>query len=461
MIRSVSPIDGLVYAEVDHTSPEAARAAFAAAREAQAAWAAQSVADRAAICSAAVDAMLALEAEIVPELAWMMGRPVSQGAGELRGFEERARYMIGIAEEALAPVRPDPKEGFERWVARAPLGVIFVLAPWNFPYLTVVNSVIPALMAGNAVVLKHADQTVLAGGRFAQAFAVAGLPDGLFQHLVIDHDLTAVLIAEGLADQVAFTGSVAGGQAVERSAAGTFTGVGLELGGKDAAYVLPDADVEKTADALLDGGFFNAGQSCCAIERVYAHRDVYDALIEAMVAIARRDYRLGNPLEQNTNLGPMVRAGSAAFVRGQIEDAVGQGARALLDPSEWAANAPGTPYLAPQILTGVDHSMDVMQSESFGPVLGVMPVAGDAEAVALMNDSPFGLTASVWGQDIDRARSVCDRAEAGTVFVNRCDYLDPALAWTGVKHSGRGATLSKIGYETLTRPKSYHIRSAF
>jgi acyl-CoA reductase-like NAD-dependent aldehyde dehydrogenase len=215
--------------------------------------------------------------------------------------------------------------------------------------------------------------------------------------------------------------------------------------------------LETSLDALVDGAFFNTGQSCCGIERIYVHADLYDSFVDGFVERTRQ-YRLGDPREMSTTLGPLVRTAAADFVRGQIDEAVARGARPLVDASLFAADQPGTPYLAPQVLVDVDHGMRVMVEESFGPVVGLMKVSSDAEAIALMNDSEFGLTASIWSSDTDRAFEIGDQLETGTVFLNRCDYLDPALAWTGVKNSGLGCTLSVLGYDQLTRPKSFHFR---
>lgn len=460
VLRCVSPVDGRVYAERKVASEAAIAAALNAAREAQRAWRRLDIARRAAFCSALVDAMLAMRDEIVPELAWQMGRPVRYGAGELRGFEERARHMIGIAESALAPLRPEPKDKFERWIAREPLGVVMVVAPWNYPYLTAVNTVVPALMAGNAVILKHAAQTLLVGERFQKAADAAGLPAGLFQNLVLSHAQTARIIAGRGVDQVNFTGSVAGGKAMEAAASGTFIGLGLELGGKDPAYVRGDADLAHAVENLVDGAFFNSGQSCCGIERIYVHRDLYPKFVDGFVELTK-SYVLGDPLDEATTLGPMVKAEAAAFARGQVAEAVRAGARALIDPGLFPRDHEGTPYMAPQVVVEVNHQMGLMSEESFAPTVGIMPVADDAEAVTLMNDSSYGLTASLWTSDPEAAARLGAEIETGTVFMNRCDYLDPALAWTGVKDTGRGATLSRIGYETLTRPKSFHLRTAF
>ncbi len=458
-VKIISPVDGSTVATRPLASSSEIDAALSKARAAQAQWAGVAIAERAQLCSAAVDAMLAMTDEIVPELAWQMGRPIRFGAGELGGFEERARHMIAIAEDALAPVEPEAREGFRRYIKRQPLGLVLVIAPWNYPYLTAVNSVIPALMAGNAVILKHAAQTLLVGERFQAAMDAAGLPQGLFANLVLSHDQTASIISSRQIDQVNFTGSVAGGQAMEQAAAGTFAGLGLELGGKDPAYVRADVDLDHAVENLVDGAFFNSGQSCCGIERIYVHGDRFDAFVDGFAALTRQ-YVLGSPLDAETTLGPMIRASAATFVAGQIADAVRQGARPLIEASGFDRDEPGTPYMAPQVLIDVNHQMGVMREESFGPVVGIMKVADDGEAITLMNDSPFGLTASIWTADLDAAERIGGAVETGTVFMNRCDYLDPALAWTGVKETGRGATLSRVGYETLTRPKSFHLRHA-
>ncbi len=457
-IICISPVDGRELVRRMCASEAHIQASLAAAHAAQREWARASIATRAKYCLAAVEAMLAMEKEIIPELALQMGRPVRYGAGELGGLAERARHMIAIAHDALADIAPTPKPGFMRAIKRQPLGVVLTIAPWNYPYLTAVNSVIPALMAGNAVVLKHAAQTLLVGDRFQRAFDAAGLPRGLFQTLTLDHAQTLKLIASREIDHVCFTGSVEAGRAIERAAAGAFIGVGLELGGKDPAYVREDAAFDHAVENIVDGSFFNSGQSCCGIERIYVAAPLFDRFVEAAVALTKT-YALGSPLEEATTLGPMARAPLADGVRLQIAEAVAKGARAHLDERAFPASRAGTPYLAPQVLTAVDHTMRVMMEESFGPVVGIMKVESDAQAIGLMNDSPYGLTASIWTADVAAAEAIGDALHTGTVFMNRADYLDPALAWTGVKDTGRGATLSRVGYEMLTRPKSFHYRT--
>ncbi|MFI3902452.1 aldehyde dehydrogenase family protein [Ochrobactrum sp. S1502_03] len=453
--RIISPIDGSVYAERAYASDTAIHAAVTAARKAQPQWAALNIAERAGYCRAALDALAAMQDEIIPEIAWQMGRPTRYG-GENGGVQERGQYMIDIAEEALKPYVPAQKDGFRRYVKHVPLGVVMVIAPWNYPYLTAVNTIIPALMAGNTVLLKHATQTLLTGERFAQAFEKAGIPKGVFQNIVLDHASTEKLLASDTIDHVNFTGSVGGGRAIEKAAAGTFMTLGLELGGKDPAYVLPDVNLDHAVANLVDGAFFNSGQCCCGIERIYVHEAVYDRFVDGFIDLTKQ-YVVGNPLDAATTLGPMAQARFADLIREQKAEALRKGAKAHVNMKVDNDTA-GSPYIAPEVLTHVDHQMSVMREESFGPIVGIMKVRNDEEALALMNDSIYGLTASLWTSDTDHAAALGDRIETGTVFMNRCDYLDPALVWTGVKDTGKGAALSPIGYGNLTRPKSFHLR---
>lgn len=456
----ISPVDGSVYAERPFHTLEQAQKVSEQSRLAQKDWAQRSIQERAKYCSALVDALLADTDRVAEELTMQMGRPISQSPGEMRGFEERARYMIDIAEESLSPVIPTPKSGFSRSIQRAPLGVVLDLPAWNFPYLTAVNALIPALMAGNAVILKHANQTALCADRLADAARTADLPQGLFATLDLNYAQTEAFVRSGASDFVCFTGSVFGGRAIERAAteSHSFLGVGLELGGKDPAYVRADADLGFAIENIVDGAMFNSGQSCCGIERVYVHRDLYDNFVEGAVALIGSIYKLDDPRKADTNIGPMVRKDAAAKVRAQINAAVKAGATAHIDPEAFPQDAWGSPYLAPQVLTNVTHDMEVMIEETFGPVMGIMSVDSDAQAIQMMNDCKYGLTASVWTKDMQVMKTIAPQLESGTVFMNRCDYLDPGLAWTGVKETGRGTTLSKVGYEALTRPQSWHFR---
>jgi len=456
-LKTLSPVDGRIYVERPLETAAGIDRTLDAAERAQRAWAGTPLDARCDLLRQAVDAFVAHASDIAAEITWQMGRPIRHTPGEVRGFEERARYMLELAPEALAALRPADKPGFQRQVKRVPLGVVAVVTPWNYPYLTAVNAVLPALIAGNAVVLKASHQTPLCAERFLEAFRSAGVPPGVFQYLHLSHADTARLMGDRRVASVCFTGSVSGGKAVVAATAAGFATSGLELGGKDPAYVRADANLMHAIESLTDGAFFNAGQSCCGIKRIYVAASRYEEFVAGVVDLTKQ-YRLGSPLDAETTLGPVVRTAAAEAVRSQVRDALARGARQLIDESSFPASAPGTPYLAPQVLVNVDHSMPIMREETFGPAVGIMPVASDEEAVRLMNDSDFGLTAAIYSADAARAETLGDALETGTVFLNRCDYLDPALAWTGVKNSGRGCTLSRVGFEQLTRPKSFHFR---
>jgi len=453
-VRCISPIDGTVYAEREISTRSEAKIAIERAKLAQVSWAARPLSERISLVQAGVAAVGAMNQEVILELAHQMGRPVRYG-GEFGGFNERASYMAEIAQEALAPIQVEDSNEFLRMIKRVPHGVVLVVAPWNYPYMTAINTIAPALIAGNSVILKHSSQTLLVGERLATAFHSVGIPKDVFINVFLDHKTTTDLISDRSFNYVNFTGSVEGGKAIETAASGTFAGIGLELGGKDPGYVMEDADLDAAVDTLIDGAMFNSGQCCCGIERIYVHESLFEAFVQKAVAIVSR-YKLGNPLDSETTLGPMAHVRFADEVRRQTSEAIDEGAKAHIDPAIFPQN--GGAYLMPQILTNVTHNMRIMREESFGPVVGIMSVKNDFEAIQLMNDSNFGLTASLWTQDQIRAEKIADQIETGTVFMNRADYLDPGLCWTGCKDTGRGGGLSVIGYHNLTRPKSYHMK---
>lgn len=456
--RTISPIDGSTYVRREFASPAQIERALAAATTAQRAWRTTPLEERVDVVLRMVDIMVADADAIGLELAWQMGRPIAYGPKEITGgFAERARAMAALAPDVLADQDVGGATGATRLLRSVPVGVVLVLAPWNYPFLTAVNAVVPALLAGNAVLLKHSDQTPLAGERFQSAFEAAGLPTGVLQNLVMSHETVAEVVQDARVGYVHFTGSVEGGHAVKRAAAGRFIEVGLELGGKDPAYVREDADLDMAAVGLADGVYFNSGQSCCGVERIYVHQDSFDAFVERFLEQAKA-LRLGDPRDAATTLGPLARRSNAERVRERVRAAIAHGAVPLLDARDFPAEAPGTAYLAPQVLLNVRQRMPIMHDETFGPVVGIMPVAGDDEAQAAMNDSRYGLTASVWSRDVDAALRFGSDLEVGTVYANRCDYLDPLLAWTGVKDSGRGVSLSRLGFGPFTRPMSFLLQ---
>ncbi|KAK7036682.1 hypothetical protein VNI00_011347 [Paramarasmius palmivorus] len=453
---TITPHNQQPYVTRTYPSESELDSAIRNAQTAQKAWAKVPLKERIEIGRKFMEEFKAMGDELPMELTLQMGRPVSQGPGEVKGFLGRADYMLSIAEKSLADVGLEDTDapGFKRYIKRVPLGVVLVIAPWNFPYLVSINSVLPAIVAGNAVILKPSPQTPLTAERFATALVRAGVPKDIIQVTHMSPSLTSFAVAHPAVDFVSFTGSVVGGRSVEETAvkASGFKGVGLELGGKDPAYVRPDADIDYTAAELVDGAMFNSGQSCCAIERIYVHESVYDAFVAKFVEIVK-SYKLGDPTKPETNLGPVVSLASAERIRKQVADAVKAGAKALIPEDLFPIAKAGTTYVAPQVLVDVNHSMDVMMEETFGPIVGIQKVSSDDEAIKLMNDSPYGLTASVWTNAAANPESqeaflkFVDELETGTVFLNRCDFLDPALAWTGVKNSGRGVSLSKFGEE--------------
>ncbi|MBW1637329.1 MAG: aldehyde dehydrogenase family protein, partial [Deltaproteobacteria bacterium] len=363
-----------------------------------------------------------------------------------------------LADRGLAPLKVPEKPGLQRWIEKEPVGLVFVIAPWNYPYLTAINTVLPAILAGNSVILKHSIQTPLCAERLHESFRVGGLPKGVFQYLHLTHNDTETLIKDDRINHIGFTGSVRGGRTVERAVAGRFIGVGLELGGKDPAYIRSDAHLPQAVEAVVEGAFFNSGQSCCAIERIYVQSKIYTEFVQQAVQLVKK-YKLGRSDDPQTTLGPVIRAGAADFIREQTREAISQGAVPHIPPKMFPLDKIGTTYLAPQILTKVNHTMRIMTEESFGPVVGIQKVDSDKEAIELMNDSDYGLTAAIFTEDRERGIELGRKLETGTFFINRCDYPDPELAWTSIKNSGHGCTLSVLGYESLTRPKSFHIKT--
>ena len=456
MQHTFSPIDGSLIVERTLATTQEIEQSLASAAIAQQAWREISLTERQRILSTAIELFSAQQDEIAQEITLQMGRPISQSPGEVNGFVERAQTMLELAPHALTDISfPDTKNS-KRFIRREPLGLIAIIAPWNYPYLTAVNTLIPALMAGNAVILKHSKHTPLCAERLTSIFTKAGLPAGVFSHLHLSHENTSSLIQDPRIQFVAFTGSVRGGREIVTSLSNTFTGCGLELGGKDPAYVRTDVNLPQAIESLVDGAFFNSGQSCCGIERIYVHEKLFDDFVDGFVDLVRQ-YRLGDPMQADTTLGPMITAQAADGVRTQIQAALECGARALLSEPSSGLDKPGSAYLSPQVLVSVSHDMAVMREESFGPVVGIMAVKDDAQAIQLMNDSDYGLTASLWTRDTDIAIQLGKRIETGTVFMNRCDYLDPLLTWTGVKNTGRGQSLSELGYHQLTRVKSFNL----
>ena len=455
MQKTITPIDNTLYIERDYNTDKIDETINNSVK-AQKTWADLDVKERVKLLSNFVEDFLLREDAICEELSRQIGRPISQAAGELKGFKERADYMLSIAEKKLTNIDVTKDNNFKNFIKRRARGVVFVIAPWNFPYLVAVNSIIPALASGNTVILKHSAQTPLCAEQLYQS-AIRTLPKDVFNYLHLDHKDGLKVVSDKRISFVSFTGSVKAGYDVQKATHTKFIDMTLELGGKDPAYARYDCDLKKTVESLVDGSFFNSGQSCCGIERIYVDEKIYNDFIELFVS-KTYDYKLGNPLNKDTNLGPVVKLSAADFILKQMNKAIDKGAKKMIDENKFKFPNQHKNYLVPQVLTNVDHGMSFMTEETFGPTVGIMKIKNEKEAIKLMNDSPYGLTASVWTKDIEVAEKIGNQVQTGTFFMNRCDYLDPALSWTGVNETGKGCSLSEIAYEKLTAPKSFHLR---
>ena len=456
MLKTITPIDNSILVERNYSSNNEIETTLENAKTALRLWKNTPLKIRKEAVSNFVEYFLSNN-EIVEMLCKQIGRPITQCPGEMRGFEERAKYMIENCDRALLPLISKKNNEFDNYIEKEPLGTIFVIAPWNYPLNTSVNSIVPSLLAGNTVILKHSSQTPLCAEQLFEAAEKSALPDNVFQYLHLDHASTSKIIGDSRIDHVLFTGSVSGGKEVKKSIGTRFIGAGLELGGKDPAYVRYDCNLEHAIENLVDGSYFNSGQSCCGIERIYVDEKIYEKFVDGFKSFTE-NYHLGNPLEQSTNLGPVVRLNAAKNIRLQVLNAINQGAKNIISKNFESDNNNNC-YVSPSALINVDHSMKFMKEETFGPTVGIMKVQNENEAVQLMNDSDYGLTASIWTSDNDVAKDIGSKVETGTFFMNRCDYLDPGLAWTGVKDTGIGVTLSVLGFDYLTRAKSYHLRT--
>ncbi len=458
ILQTLSPIDNSVYFETPYTTESDIQDSINLAASKQKSWAHTALSKRIDFCEKFLTIVKEKQALLAEEITWQMGRPLHQAIGEINGVIERSEYMINAAHDALSDVKIPEKPGFIRFIRKQPLGTVFIIAPWNYPYLTAINTIIPALLAGNTVILKHASQTAKCAERLSQCFKEAGLPDGILQHLYLTHENTEKVMFAPSIQFIAFTGSDTTGKRLQQILSKRFVNLGLELGGKDAAYVREDANLPYAIENLVDGALFNSGQSCCGIERIYVARKNFDEFVSGFVDTVNQ-YVLGNPLEPTTTLGPVVSNQAASKIRQQVNAATKAGAETLILRNNFTIDTNSNNYLMPQVLINVNHQMNIMTEETFGPTVGIMPVNNDIDALSFINDSRYGLTGSIWTEDVDAALTLGNMAEVGTWFMNRCDYLDPALAWTGVKDTGRGITLSKFGFDQLTRKQSFHLRT--
>jgi acyl-CoA reductase-like NAD-dependent aldehyde dehydrogenase len=451
----INPANETVYRTIEPTPESELASILERMRRAQQAWRDVPVERRVEICRPFLDAFRSMKEKVALEITRQMGKPIQQARREVDTMLDRAETMMRLAPGALADDVLAPKPGFRRFIRHEPLGIVLDIPAWNYPLLIAVNVVVPALLAGNAVLIKHARLTPLCGDAFVEAFRKTDLPPDLIASIHVTHDTVRKLIEARAVDFISFTGSVEGGRQVYQEASKQLLDMGLELGGKDPAFVCEDCDFQFTVENLVDGAFYNCGQSCCAVERIYVMRPLFQRFVDAYVAEVEK-YVIGDPEDERTTLGPLAQRKAVEFMEFQVQDAAAKGARVLTGGKRLPG--PGY-YFQPTVLVNVDHSMSVMMEESFGPVIGIMPVDSEEEAIRLMNDSPYGLTASIWTQDPERGERLGHQVATGTLYVNRCDYLDPELAWVGIKDSGHGCTLSHLGYLYLTRPKSFHIRT--
>jgi len=418
-----------------------------------------SLADRQAIVKKALEILEAKQDELAKELTEQMGRPIAYTAKEVTTAVKRGEYLLKISEDALKDTDGEAEKGFKRFIRKVPVGPVLVLFAWNYPYLILVNSLIPALLAGNSVILKPSPQTPTIVEQISSIFTEAGLPSNVIQYFHCGSPTTIeAIVRDPQIALVCFTGSVAGGLAVQKAAADRVVGVGLELGGKDPAYIRSDVDIAWAAEEIVDGAIFNSGQSCCSLERVYVDEKIHDQFVEAVQKVLA-GYKLGDPFDKGTHIGPVISKRSKEAIEAHIKDALDKGAKdATPDNESFTSPPPDGNYVKPTLLTNVTHEMLVMKEETFGPVIPVMKVKNDSEAIKLMNDSEFGLTASIWTKDTAKGAELAEDVDAGTVFVNRADYPSPDLAWTGWKNSGKGQTLSKFGFDQFVKLKSFHVK---
>ena len=432
------------------------RAKFRAARAAQPEWAALPLKRRLDILARFRAAIVTHTEELARTLTEEMGKPITQARNELKGLIPRLDFFLTETPRALRPetVLSDRAAGLVEAIHWEPLGIVANISAWNYPYFVGSNVFVPALLAGNAVLYKPSEFATRTGLHIARLLHESGVPNAVFVPLVGAREVGAALLRQAI-DGVFFTGSVATGKRIARAVAGRMIKVQLELGGKDPVYVCADVDVATTAAAVADGAFYNTGQSCCSVERVYVQEAIFKDFITAFVRTVK-SFRIGDPLDEQTYIGPLARTAQLEVLAAQVADAKRKGARVLVGGSPLRRRGN---YFAPTVLVDVNHDMAVMREESFGPIIGVMPVRDDAQAVALMNDTHYGLTAAVYTRDEARAKSLLARVNAGSAYWNCCDRVSPRLPWLGVKDSGQGLTLSRHGIQAFTRPKAWHLRS--
>jgi acyl-CoA reductase-like NAD-dependent aldehyde dehydrogenase len=450
-----NPATGRKIATLPADDAASVRTKFRVAHAAQPAWAERPLSDRLKTIRRFRKAIIAETEALATVLTREVGKPIAQSRSELKGLIGRLDFFLQEAPHVLGPqtVRHQRREGLTERIDPEPLGVVANISAWNYPYYVGSNVFIPALLAGNAVLYKPSEFAAQTGLAIARLLHASGVPEEIFVSLMGSGEVGGALLRQEI-DGVFFTGSYATGRKIARQVAGRMIKLQLELGGKDPIYVCDDVDLAKAAAAVADGAFYNTGQSCCSVERVYIQAAVFSRFVDEFVKNVK-SFRVGDPMRDSTYIGPLTRRGQLDVLEAQVADARRKGARVLMGGKRLARRGN---YFAPTVLVDVTHEMAVMHEESFGPIIGLMPVAGDQEALALMNDTDYGLTAGVYTRDEARATRILRDVKAGSAYWNCCDRVSPRLPWSGVKHSGIGLTLSRAGIETFTRPKAWHLR---
>jgi acyl-CoA reductase-like NAD-dependent aldehyde dehydrogenase len=451
-----NPADGTVITEVTADNATAVRRKFELARAGQAKWAKVPLKKRLAAIAAFRERIVAMQETLARTLTHEVGKPIRQSRNEIKGLLGRIDFFLAESSAMLRDekVFADAGQKLEERIAHEPLGVIANISAWNYPYFVGGNVFVPALLAGNAVLYKPSEFATLTGIHIAELLHEAGIPRDVFVPVIGDGATGAALLRQPV-DGVFFTGSLATGEKIAAAAGKRMIKVQLELGGKDPIYVCEDVDVASAAAAVADGAFYNTGQSCCSVERIYVHESIHDAFVKAFVDEVR-GFKLGDPMDESTYIGAITRRPQLEVLKKQVADAKRKGARLLLGGA--SVKRKGN-WFEPTVFADVDHSMAVMRDESFGPIIGIQAVADDEAAVDLMNDTEYGLTAGVYTKDERRAKRILSQVNAGTVYWNCCDRVSPRLPWSGVKHSGIGLTLSTYGIQTFTRPKAWHLKA--
>jgi acyl-CoA reductase-like NAD-dependent aldehyde dehydrogenase len=453
MLKIHNPATGKLLAEVPQATAEIVTQSAHAAAAAQPAWFATPMHQRLETIARFRDAMAKELEPLASTLTSEVGKPVGQSRNEINGLLGRIDFFLLQAESTLASQQVFDEGGTREVISFDPLGVVANISAWNYPYFVGGNVFVPALLAGNAVLYKPSEFATLTGLHIARLLHEAGVPADVFVPLIGGATVGTALLAQDI-DGVFFTGSFVTGARIAQAVGARFIKLQLELGGKDPTYVAEDADVKIAAQSLADGAMYNTGQSCCSVERIYVHERVHDAFVDAFVQTVR-GFKVGDPTSEDTYIGAITRAPQLDVLAAQVADAKAKGATLCVGGSRIERDGN---WFEPTVFTEVDHTMELMREESFGPIIGIQRVSGDAEALMLMNDTRYGLTAGVFTRDEARARAILARVNAGSVYWNCCDRVSPRLPWSGHGDSGVGLTLSTMGIQTFARPRAWHLR---